>query len=157
MLDGTGSGTVIVPAALRVNNDSNFRLDVSSSNPLLVFDSGDFYHYNRSTDIYSWFIGNVAKLTLDSNGKLGGAGFYESSITSVGAGSSQGFTHGLGAQPRIVMVWYGSAGAGNQQNIATPATLSVGSTVRWSAADSTTILVTNNTASSQSVRVVAIL
>lgn len=155
MLDGTGSDVVTVPNDLRIENDSNFWLALVASNPAIAFDADDYTEYNRAGNYWRWLIGAAEKLRLASTGKLTGAGFYDSGEVTVTSGSTQGFTHGLGAQPRFLAVYFGSAGS--TTNVATPAFLSVGATVRYGANDSTTISVTNNHGSSWVVRVYAML
>ena len=160
LLDGTGGDYVVTPEELYVENDLNFALFKDGGlNPTLVADTNDWLTYSRASNSWNFLVGGASTLVLASDGKLTGTGFYESTTagTLITSGSSQGFLHGLGAQPRYVFVWYGTSGAGNQTNVATPATLSVGATVRFSAVDSTNILVINNTAGSIYARVVAIL
>jgi hypothetical protein len=47
-------------------DDSNFALDIISSDPRITFDSGDYISYARSTNNYLWFIGSSEKMALDS-------------------------------------------------------------------------------------------
>lgn len=157
MLDGTGSDAVRVPLNLHVRNDNNAYVGTTSGSDRIGMnvDSGDWWDYDRTNNLFRWIIGSAVKLNLASTGKLTGAGFYDSGEVTVTSGSSQGFTHGLGAQPRFLAVYFGSAGS--TTNIATPAFISVGATVRYSANDSTTISVTNNHGSSWVVRVYAML
>lgn len=155
LLDGTGSDSVILPGQLRVNGDSNFVVYKNAPYTIVQFDSGDDVLYDRTNNLYLFRVGGVVKWQLDGNGKQTGAGFYDSGEVSVSAGSTQGFSHGLGARPRFIAVYFGTAGSMN--NIATPAFISVGATVRFSAVDTTTISVVNNHGSTWTVRVFAML
>jgi hypothetical protein len=51
---------------LFLNDDSNFNLQFSGSNPLLTFDSGDFLLFTRSTSSYGFNVGSVQKLGISS-------------------------------------------------------------------------------------------
>jgi hypothetical protein len=155
LLDGSGSDQVRVPSSLVVLNDSNFYVGNTSTTDRfgMGVDTNDWWDFDRVANTFRWIIGGGLALTLDSGGKLSGAGFYDSGEVSVSAGSTQGFAHGLGAQPRFLAVYFGTAGS--TTNIATPAFLSVGATVRYSANSNTTISVTNNHGSAWTVRVFA--
>lgn len=156
LLDGTGSGTVTHPGGLVLNNDSVNNLTKNGANPIWFMDTLDSFQYNRATNEWWFAVGGTVILTIDSTGKLTGGSFYESTPTSVANTVNQGFTHGLGVQPRWVGAWYGTTGAGNQQNPAVVSAVNIAGMVRVQAADSTTISVVNNVGSTQFVRVVAI-
>jgi len=94
--------------------------------------------------------------SFDSSGKLTGKGFYESAATLLASTANQGFTHGLGATPRFVFVYFGSNLA--QTYIASPSyTTAAGSTVRYDIADDATVNVRNGHPETQYVRVFAML
>lgn len=156
LLDGTGSGDVTVPAGLALNNDSVNKLTKNGSNPIWFMDTLDSFQYDRASNSWWFAVGGTVVLTISSTGQLTGGSFYESTPTSVANTVNQGFTHGLGVQPRWVGAWYGTSGAGNQQNPAVVSAVNIAGMVRVQAADSTTISVVNNVGSTQFVRVVAI-
>lgn len=62
-------GATVVGTELIVANDSNFRLSMASSTqPLLRFDSGDQYLYDRAANQHKMMIGGAIKLVVDTNG-----------------------------------------------------------------------------------------
>jgi hypothetical protein len=66
----------ITAAALKI--DSTAYLAFSGANPILNFDGNDFVLYNRTTNIYSFYIGGTVVATLDSAGTF--------TPTAIGAG-----------------------------------------------------------------------
>jgi hypothetical protein len=102
LLDGTGSDAVTVPSTIAVANDALFILGKTSGNPLVGFDSTDYLLYDRTSNLFEFFVGGVEKLRLDGNGKLTGAGFYSSGEQAITAGNTITVNHGLAARPRFV-------------------------------------------------------
>lgn len=160
LLDGTGSTDVTVPADLYVANDANFGLQ-KSTNPRLLFDSGpDEIAYDRTNNLYAIKVAGANALTIDSTGKLTGAGFYDSGAVSIAAGVSTDFSHGLGARPRFVRGWFstvGSADLADGSTAQTPNILVGGSAadVRFSYSTNTVSRVTNGLGVTAWVRVFA--
>jgi len=51
--------------------DSNFGMSLNGGGqPLILYDNGDYASFIRSSNIYSWVIGNTTKATLDSSGNF---------------------------------------------------------------------------------------
>lgn len=51
--------------------DGNFGLSLNGgSQPLVLYDSGDYTSFVRSANTYSWVIGNATKATLDGSGNF---------------------------------------------------------------------------------------
>lgn len=48
------------------NNDPGFAMYLSGGNPALVFDTGDYYIYDRANNNLTLYIGNVARHTFDT-------------------------------------------------------------------------------------------
>lgn len=49
-------------------NDSNFQMDITSSNPRLTLDSGDYVEYDRTNNRYDFYIGSSLVARIDSTG-----------------------------------------------------------------------------------------
>lgn len=115
LLDGTGGAVgVTVPNKLTFYNDAQFYADATAypgTNPRLNFDTNDYFYYYRSGDQFAWVIATINALTIDGNGKLTGAGFFDSGEVSISATSYLTVNHGLPARPRFVAAW-GSTGSG---------------------------------------------
>lgn len=160
LLNGTGGAiTVTVPDRLQVSNDGNFALYKLAGGPIFVFDSNDYIYFDRASNYWQFVIDGLQKYLLDSNGKITGAGFYDSGNVTITAGASQTFTHGLGAQPRFVGgVHDNGAGAGSVIYTLHPSLYAPGTaSVRWDQVNASSLLVNNNTAASRIVRVWAML
>jgi len=61
-------GNLTAEAWLFVANDSNFSMQVSGGNPLLIMDSNDFLAYIRASNEYAFFIGGAAVATVSAAG-----------------------------------------------------------------------------------------
>lgn len=112
LLDGTGSGTVTVPGDLQAQNDAHFRMTKIGGFPYLEFDTNDQIAFDRTSNIWYFFINSVAMLNFTSDGKLQGKGFYDSGEVSTLNGGNGAVNHGLGARPRVVFLYYSTTGSG---------------------------------------------
>jgi len=89
VVGGLSVGYTGAPAASRLYiGDANFNLYLNSAEPTIVFDSGnDYMTYNRTDNVYKWFVGGVEGAALYS------AGFYLSGsgigLGPVGTGALQ--------------------------------------------------------------------
>jgi hypothetical protein len=158
LLDGTGGAvTVTTPDRFQVAADNNFALYKSGTAIVNLWDTGDALVYQRSTNVWSIQIGGADKLLLDANGKLTGAGFYDSGEVALATGASTNLSHGLTARPRVVIGWFNTA-SGVPDSKTGPVPLAVSTTVPYiSAATGTVVSVTNPTAGTRYVQIYAIL
>jgi len=68
-LSVNGTGTFV--ANVLTVGDNNFGMSLNGgSQPLVLYDSGDYACFIRSSNVYSWAIGNATKATLDSSGNF---------------------------------------------------------------------------------------
>jgi hypothetical protein len=77
---GGSAQLTVNPSATFIANvlqvgDANFGLNLNGGGqPLLAFESGAYFSYNRTSDIFAWVIGNASKMSLDSTGGLSTVG-----------------------------------------------------------------------------------
>jgi hypothetical protein len=101
--------SVASDGTVTVAGDANFNLQVFGSEPYIILDSGDYLRYLRSTNTLGFYVGSAQKLACDANGKLTGAGFYDSGEVAVTNGSAITVSHGLSARPRFVKIYKATA------------------------------------------------
>jgi hypothetical protein len=74
---GINVGFDATPSPDRINVfDANFGMQGSANTPNVFFDSGDVIQFNRSSNLFSWFIGGVSK------GQVNDAGFFGNRFTA---------------------------------------------------------------------------
>lgn len=105
LLDGTGTDAVrFPPATVRFYNDTNFWLSMIAGNPFLAWDADDYLQYDRTNNHLNFHIATALKLRVDANGKLTGAGFFDSGeFSRAPGGAASKINHGLAARPRLVI------------------------------------------------------
>jgi hypothetical protein len=130
----------------KFGNDANFQLTIGGGNSVLVFDSTDKLAYFRSSNRFSFLVGDVEKFAIDASGLIQGAAFTSTEQT-ITAGSTANIAHGLGTIPRFAFALYGTTtGAANCTNVVVPSFNSLGSYVRLSQVGGTNLVVVNGTA-----------
>lgn len=118
LLDGTGSDAVTVPGVLNIMADSLFSFQKTSGDPIWVMDANDWLQWQRASNALRLVIGAVEKFAIDGNGKLTGAGFFDSGEVSIAATGYLSVPHGLPARPRFVSAWGGlSSGTANSKTL----------------------------------------
>lgn len=155
MLDGTGSGTLTTPGNLNVSNDVDFNLQkLSATQPILSFDGNDYIEYNRTANTFILRIAGANKLTLDTNGLLTGAGFFESTEYSVANGATQNIPHGFTGTPRDVEGRYNTVtGDSGRTRCLAKGYTAPASSCYISEVGATNIVVINNTGATVYVKV----
>jgi len=128
LLDGTGSGPIIVPGAVRTGNrgtawgrsatqtvlahntaDVGNRLNTGSPGALIQINedgSVQFYAFPAGANPIATF--NLL-LQMDAAGKLTGVGYYSSGEVSIANATTSTLSHGLSGRPRLVAGYYNSA------------------------------------------------
>lgn len=131
--------------------DINFNMQMSAGDAFLVWDSTDYFTYSRSGNKLNLVIGGVGALTINGNGRLTGAGTYDSGQVSIANGVTQNFATSFPAGDGPAFAWglYG-ASAGN---VNFPVGTLVTGAVRFNATTNAGVQCQNNTGSTQLVRV----
>jgi hypothetical protein len=122
LLDGTGADAVAFPTTAQFGL-AGFFAGPSSGNPLLNFDSGDGFVYDRAANSLVLNIGGLAKLQVDANGKLTGAALWNSGRFAVAAGATVDTNHAWLAnslRPAIVFGYYAGGTQILDGNVQTP-------------------------------------
>lgn len=112
VLDGTAQafGSTLYPTS-----DARFALKAqygTLGGATIDFDTGDYLLFEANVNEYRFLVGGATKLVIDGNGKLTGAGFYDSGDVTVTGGSGVTLSHGLGGRPRSVTGYQHSSGPG---------------------------------------------
>lgn len=113
---------------------------------IVVNDTGPLLIYSKPGGVLT------AILSIGTDGKLTGKGFYDSGEFVVTTNSSVTLNHGLGGQPRRLLGYHGG---GTPTNTMRMNALGISGEVGISSATVTQIVVVNNTALSTNARVFA--
>jgi hypothetical protein len=96
------------------NGDSNHYWFLNSGNPLINFDSTDYFAYNRSSNYFQWVVGGTERLMLDANGQ---PVFTSGTTTPVSLGTNTQWTLTPTSNTNFRISYRGSDGVTRVGNI----------------------------------------